>query len=208
MTWNPFKKTTDEQPAEQDEPAASKESGAKITEGKGRPTPKRKEAQAKNLRPLVPKDRQASAKAAKQRIRAREDAEYEAMQNGDVRHMPKSEQLPWRVYIRDYVDARYNLGEFFIPVIVVMMVVMMVFSSRSPQAVIVLTILMYAYLFAVIIDIVVMWRKLKKKLVAKFGDRAVARGSRSCMYAWSRSIQIRRWRLPKPTSPKRGNWPD
>ena len=29
-----------------------------------------------------------------------------------------------------------------------MMVVMMVFSSRSPQAVIVLTILMYAYLFA------------------------------------------------------------
>ena len=84
MTWNPFKKTTDEQPAEQNEPAASKESGAKITEGKGRPTPKRKEAQARNLRPLVPKDRKASAKAAKQRIRAKEDAEYEAMQNGDV----------------------------------------------------------------------------------------------------------------------------
>ena len=108
MTWNPFKKTTDEQPAEQDEPAASKESGAKTTEGKGRPTPKRKEAQARNLRPLAPKDRQASAKAAKQRIRAKEDAEYEAMQNGDIRHMPKSEQLPWRVYIRDYVDARWR----------------------------------------------------------------------------------------------------
>ena len=38
------------------------------------------------------------------------------MQSGDINHMPKSERLPWRIYIRDYVDARFNLGEFFIPV--------------------------------------------------------------------------------------------
>ena len=41
---------------------------AQPTSGKGRPTPKRKDAQAQNLRPLVPKDRDASRKAAKARI--------------------------------------------------------------------------------------------------------------------------------------------
>jgi len=85
---------------------------AETTSGKGRPTPKRKDAQAQNLRPLVPKDREASRKAAKARMRERENAEYDAMQKGDINHMPKAERLPWRIYIRDYVDARFNLGEF------------------------------------------------------------------------------------------------
>ena len=96
------------------EPVGKK--AAEPTAGKGRPTPKRKDAQAQNLRPLVPKDREASRKAAKARMRERENAEYDAMQKGDINHMPKSERLPWRIYIRDYVDARFNLGEFFIPV--------------------------------------------------------------------------------------------
>ena len=148
---------------------------AETTSGKGRPTPKRKDAQAQNLRPLVPKDREASRKAAKARMRERENAEYDAMQKGDINHMPKAERLPWRIYIRDYVDARFNLGE---------------------------------YLFAVIIDVVIMWRKLKKKLIEKFGEQSVSKGMRSGSYAWSRAIQMRRWRLPKPRYDKRGHWPE
>lgn len=62
---------------------------AQPTSGKGRPTPKRKDAQAQNLRPLVPKDREASRKAAKARMRERENAEYDAMQRG--RHQPHAE---------------------------------------------------------------------------------------------------------------------
>ena len=102
------------------EPVGKK--AAEPTAGKGRPTPKRKDAQAQNLRPLVPKDREASRKAAKARMRERENAEYDAMQKGDINHMPKSERLPWRIYIRDYVDARFNLGEFFIPVAFVILI--------------------------------------------------------------------------------------
>ena len=99
--------TKKEEPAQEN----VKSKAAQPTSGKGRPTPKRKDAQAQNLRPLVPKDRDASRKAAKARIRERENAEYDAMQSGDINHMPKSERLPWRIYIRDYVDARFNLGE-------------------------------------------------------------------------------------------------
>ena len=178
------------------------------TAGKGRPTPKRKAAQAQNLRPLVPKDRDASRKAAKARMRERENAEYEAMQTGDVNHMPKAERLPWRIYIRDYVDARFNLGEFFIPVAFVILVVSIFVTYKWPTLALPLMVLMYVYLFAVIIDIAIMWRKLKKKLIEKYGEKSVARGMHSASYAWSRAIQIRRWRLPKPRYAKRGHWPE
>lgn len=166
-----------------------------------------KQAQARNLRPLVPPDRKASAKAAKERIRKREDEEYEAMRTGDINHMPKAERLPWRVYIRDYVDARRNLGEFFIPVAFVMLLGSILVTTIAPQLSVPMMILLYVYLIAVIIDVAVMWRKLKKKLIEKYGESSVAKGSRSASYAWSRAIQVRRWRLPKPRSPKRGNWP-
>lgn len=174
------------------------------------PTPKRKDAQAQNLRPLVPADRKASAKAAKARIRAREDAQYEAMKNGDINNMPKSERLPWRVYIRDYVDARLNIGEFFIPIALIIMIGSMVASAflRNAWASIIPMILLYVYLGAVIIDVAVMWHKLKKKLIDKYGEASVAKGTRSASYAWSRAIQIRRWRLPKPRYDKRGHWPE
>ena len=175
---------------------------AEPTAGKGRPTPKRKDAQAQNLRPLVPKDREASRKAAKARMRERENAEYDAMQKGDIN------RLPWRIYIRDYVDARFNLGEFFIPVAFVILIGSIFVTYKWPALALPLMLLMYIYLFAVIIDIVIMWRKLKKKLIEKFGEQSVAKGMRSGSYAWSRAIQMRRWRLPKPRYQKRGHWPE
>ena len=126
---------------------------AETTSGKGHPTPKRKDAQAQNLRPLVPKDREASRKAAKARMRERENAEYDAMQKGDINHMPKAERLPWRIYIRDYVDARFNLGEFFIPVAFVILIGSIFVTYQWPALALPLMVLMYVYLFAVIIDV-------------------------------------------------------
>lgn len=205
MTWNPFRKKEEAQvPVEQ-----APKKAADPSEKKGRPTPKMKQAQAAGIRPLVPVDRKASAKAAKARLRERENAEYEAMQKGDINHMPKSERLPWRIYIRDYVDARFNLGEWFIPVAFAILIVSMFVTSlmQNQWASIIMMALMYGYLIAVIIDVWLMWRKLKAKLIAKYGEQSVSKGSRSFSYAWRRSIQMRRWRLPKPRYPKRGHWP-
>ncbi|RYQ11153.1 hypothetical protein PG2093B_0755 [Bifidobacterium pseudolongum subsp. globosum] len=177
--------------------------------GKGRPTPKRKEAQAQKLRPLVPKDSKEQRKRAKARIRERENIEYEAMRTGDLQHMPKAERLPWRVYTRDYIDARFNIGEFFIPVALVILIASVILTAVYPDPVITLILMtvLYVYLFAIVIDVVVMWRKLKKLLIAKYGEQSVAKGMRTGSYAWSRAIQLRRWRLPKPRYKKRGHWP-
>ncbi|NLW57371.1 DUF3043 domain-containing protein [Bifidobacterium pseudolongum] len=177
--------------------------------GKGRPTPKRKEAQAQKLRPLVPKDSKEQRKRAKARIRERENIEYEAMRTGDLQHMPKAERLPWRVYTRDYIDARFNIGEFFIPVALVILIASVILTAVYPNPVVTLILMtvLYVYLFAIVIDVVVMWRKLKKRLIAKYGEQSVAKGMRTGSYAWSRAIQLRRWRLPKPRYKKRGHWP-
>ena len=177
--------------------------------GKGRPTPKRKEAQAQKLRPLVPKDSKEQRKRAKARIRERENIDYEAMRTGDLQHMPKAERLPWRVYTRDYIDARFNIGEFFIPVALVILIASVILTAVYPNPVVTLILMtvLYVYLFAIVIDVVVMWRKLKKLLIAKYGEQSVAKGMRTGSYAWSRAIQLRRWRLPKPRYKKRGHWP-
>lgn len=204
MTWNPFKKQEEAQvPVEE----ATKK--AAPNEKKGRPTPKMKQAQAAGIRPLVPVDRKASAKAAKARLREKENAEYEAMQKGDINHMPKAERLPWRIYIRDYVDARFNLGEWFFPVAFAILIASMLVTSlvQNQWVSIIMMLCMYGYLIAVIIDVWLMWRKLKAKLIAKYGESSVSKGSRSFSYAWIRAIQMRRWRLPKPRYPKRGHWP-
>lgn len=211
MTWNPFaKKSANNEAASatssQSNQQSATSSDATKSREKNAPTPKRNAAQAQNLRPLVPADRKASAKQARARIRERENVQYEAMRTGDLAHMPKVEQLPWRVYIRDYVDARFNIGEFFVPVAIVIMACLFALS-RFMIVYIALAVLLYVYLFASVIDMFIMWRKLRKELVKRFGESAVSKKSRSGMYAWSRAMQMRRWRLPKPSSPKRGNWP-
>ena len=211
MTWNPFAKKSANNEAASATSDQSKQQSATSTDAtksreKNAPTPKRNAAQAQNLRPLVPADRKASAKQARARIRERENVQYEAMRTGDLAHMPKVEQLPWRVYIRDYVDARFNIGEFFVPVAIVIMACLFALS-RFMIVYIALAVLLYVYLFASVIDMFIMWRKLRKELVKRFGESAVSKKSRSGMYAWSRAMQMRRWRLPKPSSPKRGNWP-
>ena len=211
MTWNPFaKKTANNEgastPSSQKNVADAESSVATKSREKNAPTPKRNAAQAQKLRPLVPADRKESAKRARARLRESENLQYNAMRTGDLAHMPKIEQLPWRVYIRDYVDARINIGEFFIPVAVLIMICLFALS-KFVIVYFVFAVFLYAYLFASVIDMFVMWRKLRKELIRRFGDVAVSRKSRSGMYAFSRAMQLRRWRLPKPSSAKRGNWP-
>lgn len=171
-------------------PAASAEPG------KGRPTPKRKQAEAANKRPLVPNDRKAAAKSAKAQARAQREREFAAMQTGDERYMPAKDRGPVRRYIRDYVDARWSLGEFFLPAALGLIVLQMVLAGVSAEASVLALVLLYVFVLAMIVDGFIMWRGLKKRLVAKFGEEAIPKGA--TMYAVLRVFQLRPSRLPKP----------
>lgn len=167
--------------------------------GKGRPTPKRKDAEAANKRPLVPDDRRAAAKAARAKQREARDLEYQAMKSGDEKHLPPRDRGPLRRYIRDYIDARRNIAEYFLFVAAAFLVLTFV-----PKAALVAILGVYLVVIVAIIDSAIMWRMLKKRLVTKFGADAVVRGT--AMYAIMRAFQIRRARLPKAMV-KHGDFP-
>ncbi|MCI1902348.1 MAG: DUF3043 domain-containing protein [Bifidobacteriaceae bacterium] len=205
MTWNPFSKNKDKE----NTAAVSAAAGDEAQGTKGHATPTRKEAQARSVRPLIPdpKDRKKRVKEERARLRERQNEEYDAMQKGDVAHMPRAERNPIRVYIRTYIDARWNLAEFFIPVAVVCLLGSLFLSAAVPMLSFILAMAMYVYLFVIIIDMVIMWRGLKRKLTDKFGDYQLVKNARGMSYAMSRALQLRRFRLPKPSSKKHGNWP-
>ena len=125
------------------------------------------------------------------------------MQTGDERYMPARDKGPVKRYVRDYVDARWNLGEFFLPVALVFIVLTFVFSQNLNMATIIIFVL-YGIVLITIIDAFIMWRSLKKRLVAKFGPDS-PKGN--AMYAVMRAFQLRRARLPKPTNKKHGSFP-
>jgi len=177
--------------------------------GKGRPTPRRKDQQAKNLHPVVPKDRQA----AKREARAARDAAWkrqsEAMVTGEEKYLPAREKGPVKRYIRDYVDARFNLGEFFMPLIFVLLIASFGFGRILPQYPLVsfYTVLaMNGYLLLAIADSVWCWTRLRRRLNEKFGADRVKDEGTIFFYIMSRCFMLRRWRRPAPLV-KRGQYP-
>jgi len=182
-----FGRSNDPQPVT---PALSESTPPPTDAGKGRPTPKRKVSEAANKRPLVAP---ASKKASRERAKAQRDVEYRAMQTGDERNMPAKDRGPVRRFIRDSVDARWNLGEFFLPVAAVFLVIQFALAKTGFAVFAILA--LYVYIIAAVIDAWLMWRGLKKRLVAKFGIEHIPRGA--AMYGVLRAFQIRPSRMPK-----------
>ena len=170
---------------------------------KGRPTPKRKQSEAANRRPLVPADRKVAGQSDRERARANREREYQALRTGDDRYLPIRDKGPQRRWVRDFVDARWSLGEFFLPIaLVIVLATMLLAANRMAAAII--TIALYGVVLLSILDLFVMTRVLKRGLAARFGADKIERGL--VWYGASRSMQIRRVRLPKPQV-KRGESP-
>src|SRR5699024_6116661 len=96
---------------------------------KNRPTPTRKEQEAANRRPLVEVGRKAARNTDRDKRREAQLKQRQAMVTGDDAHLPARDKGPVRRYIRDYVDARWNLGEFMLPVMLVVLALSFIRST-------------------------------------------------------------------------------
>ncbi len=146
-------------------------------------------------------DRKVARETDKARRREAQLKQRAAMATGDDAHLPAKDKGPVRRYIRDYIDARWNLGEFMLPVMVVVLALSFI---RIPAVFTIVSVGVYGLLLAAAVDGFLMWRRLKVKLIAKFGADKVGRGL--AMYAVIRGFQLRRARMPKALN-KRGEYP-
>lgn len=168
--------------------------------GKGRPTPTRKEREAAHQRPLVSSDRRASGKAARAKMREQREKARLGMANGDEKYLTIRDKGPQRRYIRDYVDARFSIGELLIPVM--FLVIIMTMFSTAIQTIGILV--LWGFFFLALVDCILVGFAVNRRLAAKFGAVKLQSGNR--WYAAMRALQFRALRLPKPQV-KRGQYP-
>jgi hypothetical protein len=172
--------------------------------GKGRPTPTRKEAEAARKAALKkPRNRKEAAAYRREKMRAERLKMQEAMRTGDDRYLPAADKGPVRRFARDYVDARYSVMEFALPILLVVSLLGVVFSPAFPWLAGMVNLLFLAMILLIAADWFLLTSGLKKAVAVKFPNES-AKGIG--FYAVRRTMQMRRWRLPKPMV-KRGEKP-
>ncbi|MFF3494961.1 DUF3043 domain-containing protein [Streptomyces sp. NPDC002795] len=168
---------------------------------KGRPTPKRSEAQTQRRSVANTK---MSPKEARTRTRDERrtamQRQREALANGDERYLPARDKGPVRKYARDFVDSRFAIAEYFLPMAVVILVLSMIRVGSLQN----IALLLWLFVIvAIVVDSAVTGFRLKKILAEKFPDE---RRKGAVAYALMRTLQMKRLRLPKPQV-KRGERP-
>ncbi len=166
---------------------------------KGHRTPTRKEQEAARKRPLVPTDRRLAAKQSRSQVQAARERARAGMAAGEEKYLPVRDKGPQKKYVRDYIDARWSIGEILLPLLVLVIVS---YFFESIAAYVLLGV--WAVIIVVVTEGIIVGILLRRRLAAKFGASRVERGVR--WYAFMRMIQLRVLRLPKPQV-KRGEYP-
>jgi len=173
---------------------------------KGRPTPTRKEAEANRKAALTgtakpgatKKETKALSREQMQDARAKS---REAMLRGDQSALPARDKGPVKLHVRDFVDSRRTVAEFFVPIAVV---VLLLGLLQSQQLQVFATLVWFVIIVLVVVDTSWWLYKLHSALGSKFKDKADRKGV--TFYAIMRALQIRKLRLP-PTRFKAGGVP-
>jgi hypothetical protein len=168
---------------------------------KGRPTPKRSEAQTQRRSVAkTPTTRKEGAKRQRDERRVQLEKQRQALASGDERYLPARDKGPVRKFARDFVDSRFCVAEFFLPLAVLILVLSMVRIGSLQNIALLLWLIV---IVLIVLDSVGIAIRLKKQLNTRFPD---APKNGAVRYALMRTLQMRRLRLPKPQV-KRGERP-
>ncbi|MFI6388010.1 DUF3043 domain-containing protein [Nonomuraea sp. NPDC050547] len=168
-------------------------------QGKGRPTPKRRDAEGRRRQPVsAPKDRKEAYRAARAKQAAERDRARKGMLAGDEKYFPVRDRGPARKFARDWVDSRRLPSQYFLPFsLLILLLTWIPWPAGQREVVlywVMLTgwpIMMVGVLFT---SVYVSW-KVKKEAAAKFPNEPMKGVG---FYAAMRALQIRKLRFPPP----------
>jgi len=164
--------------------------------GKGRPTPKRSEAEKRRRTPVIaPKTRREAYKTQRSRIRETRRETRLALATGDESKLPARDRGPARRFARDRVDSRRSIMWL---AAVLFFAVLGLSGGRRPHAAAIANAAVIAVFVAMVGYAVAVARRIKAAVAEQFGDKE-SYGITS--YAALRMLQFRRLRLPKPMVP-------
>jgi hypothetical protein len=187
--------TTEDAPAEgtPDSSAtdqAGRPSGA-VTAGKGKPTPKRSEAE-RARRYNAPGDRKEALRQSRTRDRSARARKTEAMRRGEEWALPAKDKGPVRALARDLVDSKRRLSEFYMYGLVVLLFLLFL-HDKVVQTV--LPLLLIVMVLIMVVEGYFVGRRVTTLASERFPGQST-RGIK--MYAAMRALQIRQLRFPKP----------
>lgn len=157
------------------------------------PTPKRREREAANYRPLVPEDRKEAKKQMQAQMRQKQQEARDGMARGDDRYLRESDRGPQKRFLRDVIDARFSLGELLLPL---MFVVIFVTFIPNPEFGVWAMGFIWVFLAVSVAEGVFVALSIKKRIAAAVGADKVQKGIIFATLA--RILQLRMLRMPKP----------
>jgi hypothetical protein len=180
----------------------SEQAEAKRSGGKGRPTPKRRDAERRRRGPAAPPPRtqREAARLAKANRPSREERRRlaeerrERMAAGDERYLMPRDRGPVKAYVRDVVDSRPHIMGLFMPLALVVVLSLLVPVPAAQQY---LSLFSLVALSTMIIEGVFLGASVTRKARARFPDEQIG-GLSTGWYAFTRASQLRRLRIPKP----------
>jgi DUF3043 family protein len=201
--------TTEDGPRSEEQDAApsiESHNNKGYTPGKGRATPKRREAEGKRRGPVAPPPRTMREAMKRNRELKKSNPNYKAdrraearerqrrMAEGDERYLLPRDRGPVKAYVRDIVDSRRSFAGLFMPMGVLMIVLLLVPFMVVQQYGMLLFLVL---LVSMALDGFMSGRRITRQVRAKFPKETI-NGRSIGWYAFVRSTQIRRLRIPKP----------
>ena len=186
---------TDEARSGNSQSAAERQAGGgnAITPAKGRPTPKRSEAERRRRQPYsAPADRKAAGRQARGRDREERGRKYAAMKRGEEWALAPRDKGPVKALARDYVDSRRRISEFYMYILLVLLVILLLKNTALDAIVYPLVLVLVAVM---VIEGFFISRGLKKLAAQRYPGESTRGITR---YAVMRTLQLRRFRMPSP----------
>jgi hypothetical protein len=164
-----------------------------VSAGKGRPTPKRSEAERRRRQPYTaPKDRKEASRASRTRQRTDRTRRMEAVRRGEEWALPPRDRGPAKALARDYVDSKRRVSEYYMYGLLVLLVLLFI---RAPIVQTIVPLLVLAAVLIMGAEGIFIGRRVKNLAAERLPGEST-RGL--ALYSAMRALQIRRLRVPKP----------